>query len=100
MEITTREGVDGSATVLCIAGAMTIYEAAQARDRLLAALPGGTAVVVDLSGVAEIDTAGIQLLVMLAREARRRGCALRFAPRSEAVNDAFERLDLSRYMER
>lgn len=56
-------------------GELTIHTAAEQRDRLLAFLAdGGTEL--DLSGVSELDTAGLQLLLLAVREAERSGTAL------------------------
>lgn len=52
-----------------IAGEMTIYTARDWRDRLLVAMSAPGDVELDLSGVSEIDAAGIQLLVSLRMEA-------------------------------
>ncbi len=52
-----------------IAGEMTIYTARDWRDRLLVAMSAPGDVELDLSGVSDIDAAGIQLLVSLRMEA-------------------------------
>ena len=54
----------GSSHVV-ITGEMTIYTAREWRDELLAALAAPGDVELDLSGVSDIDAAGIQLLVSL-----------------------------------
>ncbi|MBP8133593.1 MAG: STAS domain-containing protein [Zoogloea sp.] len=57
------------ASRVVIAGEMTIYSARDWRDRLLMAMGAPGDVELDLSGVSEIDAAGIQLLVSLRLEA-------------------------------
>ncbi|MBE7421480.1 MAG: STAS domain-containing protein [Zoogloeaceae bacterium] len=73
-------------------GEMTVATAAALRDEMLAALPAEEAaeVELDLSGVSEIDTAGLQLLLQLKR---RCGARLRLVNHSPAV---LQILDLSR----
>ncbi len=76
---------------LHIVGEMTVSSAAAIRDEILAALPaGGTDdVEVDLSGVSEIDTAGLQIMLQLKRKC---GTRLRLVNHSPAV---LQILDLS-----
>ncbi|MFC7534202.1 lipid asymmetry maintenance protein MlaB [Actinoplanes sp. GCM10030250] len=75
---------------------MTIITAAEQRDRLLAALADSTGVRVDLSGVADIDTAGLQVLLLARDEGARRGVPVEFAEPSPAVAEvlALTRLEL------
>ena len=60
-------------STLCLEGELTIYNAADTKARLAEGLgrPGGLAV--DLSAVTEVDSAGLQLLVLARREADRLG---------------------------
>jgi anti-sigma B factor antagonist len=51
------------------AGAFTIYEAAEAKPALLDALARAGRFDIDLALVSEMDTAAVQLLVLLKREA-------------------------------
>jgi anti-sigma B factor antagonist len=82
---------------LAIEGDMTIYRAAELRDAILAALDGAATLEIDLSGVDEIDTAGLQLLVLAKRTALADGRALRLLGHSRAVQEVFEMLDLGAY---
>lgn len=77
---------------LHIEGEMTVSSAAAVRDEILAALPAGSEdeVEVDLSGVSEIDTAGLQIMLQLKRKC---GARLRLLNHSPAV---LQILDLSR----
>ena len=74
--------------------------AAQAalQAELAAALPGG-AVVLDGSGVERVDTAALQLLVLLRRELDGRGGKLAWHGASEALNEAAGLLGLARILE-
>ncbi|GLR11294.1 STAS domain-containing protein [Chitinimonas viridis] len=71
--------------ILRIDGSLTIYEAGEAKRRLMDELNLAREVEVDLAGVAELDTAGIQLLLMLKREAARQEKPLFFHGHSKAV---------------
>ncbi len=66
-------------------GELTIMTIAEQNQRLQALLTGDTAVTVDLSGVTEVDTAGLQVLLLARREAERVGVTLRFHSPSEPV---------------
>jgi ABC-type transporter Mla MlaB component len=71
--------------ILRIDGPFTIYEAAAAKLRLLGELDHAERLEVDLAGVAEIDTAGVQLLLLLKREAARQAKPLSFQGHSRPV---------------
>jgi len=73
---------------------MTIYRAAELRLLLADAVAGGGEIELDLSGVAEIDCSGIQLLLAARKSAQERGAVLRLSGHSPAVIEAFELLDL------
>ncbi|GAA3213035.1 lipid asymmetry maintenance protein MlaB [Dactylosporangium siamense] len=74
---------------LIIDGELTVAVAAEQQARLRAFLERGTAADVDLSGVTELDTAGLQLLLVARREAAQRGITLTFHNPSRAVHDVF-----------
>jgi anti-sigma B factor antagonist len=77
---------------LSLEGDLTISRAAELKPRLLDALSGPLDV--DLSGVTAIDGAGLQLLVMLSREAARRGVPIAWHAPSRAVRTALDRVRL------
>lgn len=72
-----------------IAGEMTIYDAVEMKSRLMAQLDRAREMEVDLSGVSELDSAGLQLLILLKREAARHGKVLRLLAHSLAVLEVF-----------
>ncbi|AKJ27103.1 STAS domain-containing protein [Caldimonas brevitalea] len=78
--------------MLTLTGEMTIYRAHEIKVLLLQAVADGQTEL-DLSGVAELDTAGLQLLILAKREAAARGGALRFIQHSPAVLDVLNLLD-------
>lgn len=69
---------------LCISGEMTVVSAAATHAQIRASLRPGSSdeVEVDLSGVIELDTAGLQIMLQLKREY---GAGLRFVNHSPAV---------------
>lgn len=82
-------------STLKLDGELTIFEAAEARARLALDLAAGAPLELDLSGLLELDTAGVQVLLWAKREAGRLGFALPFAHHSPAVLEVFERLNLA-----
>ena len=61
----------------------TIYQAKHLHQRCSAALRENSALDLDLSGVRDIDTAGLQLLLFLKREASRQAKPLRLTTSPE-----------------
>lgn len=80
----------------CIAlqGELTIYDAIDIKDELVDRLAANPALEVDLAGVTEIDTAGVQLLLMLSQEAERAGKPIKWLAHSHVVMQVLERLNL------
>ena len=81
---------------------LTIYHAAAQKEQLLAALqalPPGECLTLNLSGVAEIDTSGVQLLLMAARDAAREGRQAKVGAASPAVGDVLKFLNLAEQLE-
>lgn len=76
---------------------LTIYQVPQQKDRLLEALSASDALELDLSQVGEIDTAGLQLLLLVKREAMKAGKALTLSAHSPAVRELFEFTRLAGY---
>jgi anti-sigma B factor antagonist len=79
---------------LVIEGDLTIYDAARVKDELLARLHANAELTVDLSGITELDTAGIQLLLLLQREASDAHKPLHWAKHSSAVSEVLALLNL------
>ena len=71
------------------AGEMTIYNAVDTKKTLLESLHNYEEVGVDLSRISEIDTAGLQLLVLARREAAMLGKKLRLINISDPVMEIF-----------
>lgn len=83
-----------TAPVIRLDGELSIYRAAELKVTLLAAVRDHAAVEVDLSGVTEFDTAGVQLLLLAKREAVAAQRTLTLTGHSPAVVEVFELLDL------
>jgi len=79
-----------SAPRLAIADDLTIYNATALKQRLIDALHATDRLEIDLSAVAEIDTAGFQLLVLVKREARRLDKEAQIVAHSEAVREVLD----------
>jgi anti-sigma B factor antagonist len=86
-----------STRVLRIDGELTIYRADEIKALLLAALAEPSDLELDLSGVSELDTAGLQLLMLAKKTALAGSHALHLVAHSTAVTGVFELLDLAGY---
>ena len=83
---------------LCIEGELTIYRAAELCAILktaLAGLSGDGDLQLNLAGVTEMDSAGVQLLMAAQKSARAAQRELRLVGHSAAVLEVFETLDLA-----
>jgi anti-anti-sigma factor len=80
-----------------VAGEMTIYQAAEMKQKLLRSLARSAEMEIDLSGVSEIDTAGFQLLLLAKREAAFAGKALRLVAHSPATLAVLDMLNMASY---
>ncbi|MFT3733782.1 MAG: STAS domain-containing protein [Rhodocyclaceae bacterium] len=80
---------------LVLEGEFTIFDAAQARITLLDKLSARDALTVDLSGVTELDSSGVQLMLLLAREAGRADKTVTWEKHSNAVAQVLDTLNLS-----
>ncbi|HET7765439.1 MAG TPA: STAS domain-containing protein [Burkholderiales bacterium] len=80
-----------------VRGNMTIYEAAADKRALLDALAKADDVEIDLSAVSEMDTAGLQLLILAERESLKAGKRLSIVGHSESSLDVLDRYNLASY---
>lgn len=71
---------------LAITEDLTIYHALEQKQLLLDALANNSELELNLSQVSEMDTAGLQLLVLLKKEAQRAGKQVRIVAHSQAVS--------------
>lgn len=79
---------------LRIEGEFTIYRAMELKEVLFAEPP---VTEIDLSAVTELDSSGVQLLMLAKKTALAQGRPLNLVGHSEAVIDAFELLDVAGY---
>lgn len=86
---------DPAGGALRIEGEMTVQHAAEFKQALLAGVAEGRETLLDLSGVGEMDSAGLQLLALARWEAARRGGSLRLAGCSAAVLELLELYGMS-----
>lgn len=80
---------------LRLTGVLTIYTVAQARSEIPSRLAKHGAKVLDLSGLEELDTAGVQLLLWLKRDLASRGSGLALTRHSPAVVEVLDQLKLT-----
>lgn len=86
--------MDDATTRLYLDGNLTIYEAAAHKDRLISALADCQVLELDLSQVAEMDSAGFQLLALVKREAGHQGKHLGLVAHSAAVREVLMFFDM------
>lgn len=83
------------AAPLALGPELTIAHAAATRETLLQALAACDGdLALDLAGVGEFDSSGVQLLLATRHSLRARGHALRLSAASPAVRDALARFGL------
>ena len=76
-------------------GEMTIYTAAENKTALLSAMGSSGKFVIDLSNISEIDSAGLQLLILARREAAKADMDINFANPNDAVMDMLKLCNLT-----
>ena len=82
---------------LIIVEDMTIYNALDQKNRLMSALAEVDMLELDLSHVGEIDTAGLQLLILSKREAARRNKSVTIVSHSPAVRQTLDFCQLAKF---
>jgi anti-sigma B factor antagonist len=86
-----------SHSALRIEGEMTIYRAEELKQALFGPLLQAARLEVDLSGVTEVDSVGLQLLMLAKRTARSLQGEFRLVGHSPAVLEVFDLLKLAAY---
>jgi anti-anti-sigma regulatory factor len=85
--------------LLLVSGGFTIFQAAEYKPQLLAVLDGADDVLeLDLSACDELDTAGLQLLLLLRREATAQYKQLLLGGAGPAVQSVLNMLQLQDLM--
>ncbi|SDI45637.1 STAS domain-containing protein [Propionivibrio dicarboxylicus] len=80
---------------LSVTEEMTIYHALDQKNLLLDALLTCDVLELDLLQVGDIDTAGLQLLIMLKKEAQRTGKRVAIVAHSQAVQSVIDFCNLA-----
>jgi anti-anti-sigma factor len=80
---------------IALDGELTIYRAAEMKDKLAPHLAANDRLEISLAGVTEIDTSGVQLLLLAKRELGARGIAVELTDHSPAVVEAIDLYGLS-----
>ena len=75
---------------------LTIYQAADLREKLLAVVEANQEIIIDLHELKDWDVAGLQLLVALRKTAAKSGKNLRLEQAPDAFFEAFDAIGLSR----
>lgn len=83
--------------IYMIEGEMTIYNALELKEQMLSPLGQCAHVEIELAGVSEIDSAGLQLLMMVKNEARARGKSLGISGHSPAVLEVLDLCNLESF---
>jgi len=96
LAIELKQQTDTS-TVLAASDELTIYTVLEQKQQFFEFLKSGKELQIDLAGVKEIDSAGIQLLMLLKQEADLRNIKLSLIQHSKAIVDVFELLNLSKH---
>ncbi|KAB2845208.1 MAG: STAS domain-containing protein [Burkholderiales bacterium] len=87
--------MDGPRCAAEIVGELSIYHAHYLKQRLLELVHAHCEVDVDLSQVTEVDTAGLQLLILAKRDAAALDRSLRYFGHSKAVLEFLDLYDLT-----
>ncbi|WP_295999828.1 STAS domain-containing protein [Rugamonas sp.] len=80
-----------------IDGEMTIYRAADLKTEVLEAVRKNAVLELDLSGISELDSAGLQVLMVAKQAATAAGHRLHLVAHSAAVIEIFEMLDMGAF---
>lgn len=91
IEVSEKKGM----TIIAIQDDMTIYTASEHKARLSKYLQSGRELQINLAGVSEMDSAGLQLLLWLKQEAGRNQIKLSLVRHSQAVVEVLELLNLT-----
>jgi anti-sigma B factor antagonist len=93
----TVDTTGGDHCTVTATGDMTIYEAAADKPLLLDALNNARELRIDLSALNKMDTAGLQLLILLKREALKTKKVMRIVAHSPASLDILDGYNVASY---
>ena len=72
---------------LSLSGELTIYSVQELKSLLLTAVDGNSDVTIDMSEVSEVDTAGLQLVLLARKELESRGLHLTLSAANSEITD-------------
>ena len=84
-----------SRQLLSLTEDLTIYHALEQKQMLLDALAANDELELDLLRVSEIDTAGLQLLILLKKEAQRAGKRISIVAHSQSIRSVIDLCNLA-----
>jgi anti-anti-sigma factor len=84
-------------SVFRIEGELTIYTAASVKQQMDGLLDQSPQLEIDLSQVSEMDTAGLQLLILAKKESASRGGELRLVGHSVPVLEVLDMCHMANY---
>ena len=93
MPITTE--IANKACRIQVQGDMTIYTALDLKQELVSCLGRADRFELDLSQVNEMDTAGLQLLILLKRETARQGKQLAISGHGTAATEVIDTFNMA-----
>lgn len=85
----------GESAVIKLGASLRIQDVAASHRLLERTLEAGTPVRIDLGELADVDTAGVQLLIAYGREAARRGIELRWSGETPVLLNALKLLGMN-----
>jgi anti-sigma B factor antagonist len=94
---TAKPPSDKDVKRLVLEGDFTIYQAPENKQNLLETLEQTKVLELDLSKVGEIDSAGLQVLLLVKRESLAVGKELHIIAHSPAVQEVLEFLNVASY---
>jgi anti-anti-sigma regulatory factor len=93
-DVNTQSIDDGAAPILHLNAGLEIKDVETVHRQLAGMLDRGSAITVDISHVATMDTAGVQLILAFQIEAAKRGVSIEFSGRSAAFTHALTAVGL------
>ena len=80
-----------------VGGEMCIYEASELKENLMGVMEDPRHLEINLSKVTEMDSSGVQLLMLVKKEREEKGHSFGLSHHSDVVLDVFELLGLEGY---
>ena len=85
--VSKNQDKDGN-LVMEIAGSLSAYDVGELKDRLLTALTNYQGIILDINGVTECDTLGVQLLLSAQKTADKLNKTFHITGYSQSIQDA------------